>query len=61
MIPYWVMPIYFSITLRNDDVQDIDTRWDETLLSTTKIPPDDVLGSLYKLRICDSDQLKSPI
>ena len=33
----------FSITLRNDDVQDFDTRWDEILLSVTKIPSDDVL------------------
>ena len=33
----------FSISLRNDDVQNFDTRWDEILLSMTKIPPDDVL------------------
>ena len=39
----------FSITLRNDDVQEFDTRWDEILLSMTKIPLDDVLQSLYKL------------
>ena len=38
----------FSIILRNDDVQEFDTRWDELLLSMTKIPPDDVLESLYK-------------
>ena len=49
----------FSITLRNDNVQDFGTRWDEILLSLTKIPPDDVLESLYKLRIRDSDQLKT--
>ena len=49
----------FSITLRNDDVQDFDTRWDEILLSMTKIPPEDVLESLYKLRIRESDQLKT--
>ena len=33
----------FTITLRNDDAQESDTRWDEILLSMTKIPPDDVL------------------
>ena len=44
----------FSITLRNDDVQDFDTRWDEILLSMTKIPSDDVMESLYKLRIRES-------
>ena len=49
----------FSISLRNDYVQDFDTRWDEILLSTTKIPPDDVLESQYKLRIRESDQLKT--
>ena len=26
----------FTITLRNDDVQEFDTRWDEILLSMTK-------------------------
>ena len=49
----------FSITLRNDSVQDFGTRWDEILLSMIKIPSDDVLQSLYKLRIRESDQLKS--
>ena len=49
----------FSITLRNGDVQEFDTRWDENLLSMTMIPTDDVLESLYKLRICESDQLKT--
>ena len=48
-----------SISLRNDVVQDFDTRWDEILLSMTKIPPDDVLESLYKLGIRESDQLKT--
>ena len=28
----------FSIGLRNDDVQEFDTRWDEILLSMTKVP-----------------------
>ena len=51
--------VLFSIGLRNDDVQDFDSRWDEILLSMIKIPPDDVLESLYKLRIRESDQLKN--
>ena len=33
----------FSIGLRNDDVQDFETRWDEILLTMTKIPSDYVL------------------
>ena len=49
----------FSITLHNEDVEEIDTRWDEILLSVTKIPPDDILESLYKKRIHESDQLKT--
>ena len=49
----------FSITLRIDDVQEFDTRWDELLLSMSKIPSDDILESLYKLRIRDSDQFKT--
>ena len=47
----------FSVTLRADNVQEFDTRWDEILLSTTKSPPHDILESLYKLRIRESDQL----
>ena len=48
----------FTVTFRNDAVQDFDARWDEFLLSMTKIPPDDVLESLYTLRVRESDQLK---
>ena len=33
----------FSVALRDDNIQEFDTRWDEVLLSMTKIPPDDVL------------------
>ena len=49
----------FTNTLRNDNVQEFDTRWDEIRLSMTKIPPDDVLESLYKLRIRESEKLKT--
>ena len=49
----------FSVTLRDDNVQEFDTKWDEILLSMTKVPPDDVLDSLYKLTIRESDQLKT--
>ena len=47
----------FATTLRNDDVPEFDTRWDEVSLSMSKIPSDDILESLYKLRIRESDQL----
>ena len=36
-----------------------DTRRNEVLLSVSKIPSDDVLEGLYKLRIRESDQLKT--
>ena len=45
----------FSVTLHDDDVQKFDTRWDEILLSMTKIPSDDILERLYKLRIRESE------
>ena len=49
----------FSVTLRDDNVQELDTRWDEVLLSMSKIPSDDVLESVYKLRTRESAQLKT--
>ena len=33
----------FTVVLRNDNIQEFDTRWDEILLSLTKIPSDDIL------------------
>ena len=57
MMRYWIMLIC-SLSLFNDEnAQDFDTR-DEVLISMTKIPSDDILGSLYKLRIRESEQLK---
>ena len=49
----------FSVTLPDDDIQEFETRWDEVLLSTSKIPSDDILESPYKLRILESVQLKT--
>ena len=49
----------FSVTLHDDDFQEFDTRWDEVLLSMSKIPSDDILESLYKLRMRESVQLKT--
>ena len=33
----------FTISLRNDDIQEFDSKWDGILLSITKIPPDDIM------------------
>ena len=40
----------FTISLRNDDIQEIDSKWDGILFSMTKIPPDDILEGLYKIK-----------
>ena len=56
---YWIKLILLSVTLRDDNVQEFDARWDEIQLSMTKIPSGDILESLYKLRIRESEQLKT--
>ena len=65
---FWVLGIHdsvenyadlFTISLRNDDIQEFDSKWDGILLSMTKIPPDDILEVLYKLRIRESEKLKT--
>ena len=49
----------FTIVLRNDDIQEFDSKWDGILLSMTKIPSDDILEGLYKIRIRASEKLKT--
>ena len=49
----------FTFGLRSDDIQAFDSKWDGILLSMTKIPPDDVMESLYKPRIRESEKLKT--
>ena len=49
----------FTIVLRNDDIQEFDSKLDGILLSMTKIPHDDILEGLYKLRIRESEKLKT--
>ena len=51
----------FPIVLRNDDIQEFDSKWDEILLSMTQIPSDDILEGLYKLRIRESETLKTAL
>ena len=40
----------FTVVLRNDDIQEFDSKWDGILLSMTKIPHDDILEGLYKIK-----------
>ena len=49
----------FTIVLLNDDIQEFDSKWDGILLSMTKIPQDEILEGLYKLRIRESEKLKA--
>ena len=49
----------FTIGLRNDDIQEFDSEWDGILLAMTKIPPDDILEGLYKLRIREFEEFKT--
>ena len=49
----------FTNVLRNDDIQKFDSKWDGILLSMTNIPSDDILEGLYKLRIRESEKLKT--
>ena len=48
-----------TVVRRNDDVQEFDAKWDENFLSMTQIPSDDILESLYKWRIRESEKLKT--
>ena len=49
----------FSIVLRNDDIQEFDSKWDAILLSMTKTPLDDIFEGLYQSRIRESEKLKT--
>ena len=49
----------FTNVLRYDDTHEFDSKWDGILLSMTKIQSDDILEGLYKLRIWESEKLKT--
>ena len=49
----------FIVVLRNDDVQEFDSKWDGIFLVLTKIPHDDILEGLYKLRIRESEKFQT--
>ena len=53
------LPGQFTFRLKNDDVQDFDTRWDQALLAASEIPTEAVLEGLYNLKLQDSLQLHS--
>ena len=49
----------FRVVLQNDDIQEFVSKWDEILLSMTQIPSYDILDFFYKLRIQESEKLKT--
>ena len=50
-------PLFFEMTI----FQEFDSKWDGILLSMTKIPHDVILEGLYKLRIRESEKLKTAL
>ena len=56
------MPTYSLLVLRNDDIQGIRSKVGRNFICLcTKIPPDDILEGLYKLRIRESEKLKTAL
>ena len=51
----------FTISLRNDDIQEFDSKWDGIWLSMTKNPHDEILEGLYKSRIRESEKLRTKL
>ena len=49
----------FTISPRNDDIQEFDSKWDGILLFVTKILSDYILEGLYKLRMRESEKRKT--
>ena len=50
-----------STALQNDDIQEFDSKWDGILLSMIKIPSDDILEGLCKLRTRESEKTQDRI
>ena len=52
-------PSYSLLFFEKDDIQEFDSKLDGISLSMTKIQHDDILEGLYKLRIRESEKLKT--
>ena len=48
-----------NVSLQGHDIQDFGPRWDQALLSASEIRKENVLESLYKMRIRESVQLQT--
>ena len=49
----------FAVVLRQDDIQEFDSKWNEKVRSMTQIQSDEILESLYKLGIRESEKLRT--
>ena len=49
----------FNISLQDDDVQDFGARWDQILLGTNEMPPENILEGLHKNRLQGSEQIQT--
>ena len=59
MILSKTMPTYLPLVFEMTIFRKFDSKWDGILLPMTKIPSDDILEGLYKLRIRESEKLKT--
>ena len=48
-----------AFSLKNDDVQDFDVRWDHASLSVSEMPLDMILEGLYKSKLQNSARLQT--
>ena len=55
IIVQFYLQLFFEKMIFRSSIQ----KWDEILLSMTKIPSDDILEGLYKLRIRESEKPKT--
>ena len=51
----------FTISTRNDEIQEFDCAKDGVLLSMTKIPQNCILEGLYKLRIREFEKINTTL
>ena len=60
VVPFLVMLILFFDALRDDNVQEFDTRWNDNLLLMTRTPPETFWKVCTNWGIGESDQPKNP-
>ena len=49
----------FNVSLKWEDIQDFDARWDQALVSASEIPTENILEGLYNLKIPESVQFQT--